>query len=251
MKERLADYINAIEYLKKNDFSKDQQQIKVLLEKAEAIKALQKRYKNGDEVEIYEIPGEVTPDDLFGISARDRIKKFQNYMAFVNKTMNELKLVGGNNFKIFNATKSHTAKENYQKSITLFKTQAALKKTFVDLAKNRWQPMPELQKITESFPNVQENGVALTAIKTKIFIPDELRNDKKFYYIVELWEADSLLKATKVPNKNEEQVASIEVDLGHHKNLSILKILIKVMIGRCILSDVTEETFDVKLLGFK
>lgn len=42
--------------------------------------------------------------------------------------MNELKVIGGHNFKIFNEVKNSTAKENYERSIKLFKKQTALRK---------------------------------------------------------------------------------------------------------------------------
>lgn len=81
MEKRLKEYINAIEYLKKNNPTKNQDNIMEILKKAELVKKLQKR----DDVEVYEIPGEVTPDEILGISAQDRIKKFRLITEHVTK----------------------------------------------------------------------------------------------------------------------------------------------------------------------
>lgn len=193
MDKRLKDYINAIEYLKKNNLSKDQKAILELLGRAETIKKLQKR----DDVDIYDIPGEVTPDDILSISQKDRLKKFQAITTHVNKTMNDLKTIGGNNFKIFNATKNATAKENYDKSIALFKRQAQLKKDLVELAKNRWQPLPEIQAITEIFPDPKKSGeidASVNEVKIKLTVPESFQHNSKYYYKFKWMDEDDILK---------------------------------------------------------
>ena len=128
MEKRLRDWIDAIEYLKKNNLSKDQKTLLNILDRAEQIKKLQKRHNKDGDVELHEIPREIIPDDILGFTIKQRIDKFQNINKLISKSMNELKLIGGHNFKIFNEIKNKVAKENYERSIKLFKKQAALKK---------------------------------------------------------------------------------------------------------------------------
>lgn len=102
LEKRKKEYINAIEYLKKNNLSKDQKAIFAILEKAEKVKKLMKN----DEVDIYEIPGPIVPDEILGISNAEKVKKFQTIINIINKSINNLKIIGGNNFKEYNHTKN-------------------------------------------------------------------------------------------------------------------------------------------------
>lgn len=250
LKQRLAEYINAIEYLKKHNLTKDQKRIYEILERAETVKKLQKR---GD-VELYEIPGEVTPDDLLGISSMDRIKKFQAITNHINKTMNELKLIGSNNFKIHNATKNSTAKENYDRSIALFKKQAQLKKDMVELAKNRWQPLPELQTITEIFTDVKKSGefdASISNLNVKLTVPESFQNVGKYYYKFKWMDEETALKKKKVNNKGGEVESSHPIDFGHHKKLQNLKVVIKIKHWRCGIFDKTVNNFETNLALLK
>ena len=254
LEKRFTEYINAIEYLKKNNLSKDNKTIMAILEKAEYIKKLQKKRKRDEEVEIYKVPGEVQPDDILGISSKDRIKKFQILTTHVNKTMNDLKMIGSNNFKIFNSTKNATAKENYERSVALFKKQAQLKKDLVELAKNRWQPMPDIQTITENFTDVKKTGginASVTNVNIKLMIPDGFRNNRKFYYKFKWMDENQTLKKVKVDNKGEEQEKSFEIDFGHHTKLSDLKIAIKVKQSSFLVFNKTLHVFDTNLAAFK
>ena len=220
MKARLGDYINAIEYLKKHNLSKDQKNILNILDKAEQIKKLQKRMKNGDDVEVYEIPGEITPEDLFGFNIKERIDKFQKYNNIIDKSMNELKTIGGNNVKIFNTTKNPTAKENYEKSIEQFKKQAELKKKFIALAKNKWQPLPEVQVVSEMFTDVHKSGevdLSITGVNVKLDIPEDFSGNSKYSYKFKWMDGNNALKKKKIPNNGESQEASYKIDFGHHK----------------------------------
>lgn len=117
LEKRKKEYINAIEYLKKNNLSKDQKAIFAISEKAELVKNLQKR----DDVDLLDIPAPVIPDELFGMTSSERSKKYQVIINIVNKTINNLKIIGSNNHKVYNSTKNKIAKENYEKSIFLFK----------------------------------------------------------------------------------------------------------------------------------
>ena len=128
IKVRLSECIDAIEYIKKNDLSKDQKSIKAILEKAEQIKKLQKRHEKDEDVEINEIPREVIPDDIFGFTLKQRLEKFQTIIKFIQKSMIELKMIGSYNFKILSDVKNPAAKENYERSIKLFKKQSNLRK---------------------------------------------------------------------------------------------------------------------------
>jgi len=240
--------------LKKYNLSKDQKAIFAILERAELIKKLQKRQKKDGDVEIYEIPGEVTPEDLLGISSVDRVKKFQTLNSIITTTMNELKMIGGNNFKIFNASKNQTAKENYDRSVELFKKQAQLKKDLVDLAKNRWQPMPECQTIKEHFTDVKKAGdfhASATNVNVKITIPEGFRNNSKYSYKFKWMDGDNPLKKTKVPNKGEEQEAMHKIDFGHHQKLGDLKVVIKIKQRSFGIFEKTANTFDTNLATFK
>lgn len=250
MNKRFSEYLNAIEYLKKNNLSKDNKAIMNILERAETIKKLQKKKK----VDLYEIPGEVTPDDILGMSSIDRIKRFQAVTNHVTKTMNELKIIGSNNFKIFNATKNTTAKENYDKSIALFKKQAQLKKDLVDLAKNRWQPLPEFQSVTEIFTDVKKSGevdASKNDVHIKLTIPEAFQDVGKYYYKFKWMDEEAALKKLKVPNKGEEQDKAFTIDFGHHKKLSSLKVVVKIKLWRCGLFDKTVNTFETNLALLK
>jgi hypothetical protein len=231
MEDRIKDYINAIEYLKKNNLSNDQTAIFELLQRAETVKKLQRR----DDVEIYDIPGEVTPDDILGISQKDRLKKFQAITTHVNKTMNDLKLIGSNNFKIYNATKNGTSKENYDKSIALFQKQAQLKKDLVELAKNRWQPLPEVQSITEIFTdpiNAGEIDASVGEVKIKLTVPESFQNNNKYYYKFKWMDEDDILKKMKVKNNEAELERGFKIDFGHHKKFSSLTCTVKIKVWR-------------------
>lgn len=254
MKSRLKEYINAIEYLKKHNLSKDQKAIYNILDRAEKVKKLQKKYDKGNDVEIYEIPGEVTPEDLLGLSSSERIKKFQTLTTHVNKTMNELKLIGSSNFQIFNATKNHTAKDNYDRSIALFRKQAQLKKDLVGLAKNRWQPLPELQSVTEVFTDVKKTGeidASVSEVQVKMKVPDDFQNLGKFYYKFKWMDGEDTIKKIRVNNKGEEVEAGYAVDFGHHKKFSNLKVVIKVKQWRCGIFDKTVNLFETNLTALK
>lgn len=254
LSKRMNEYINAIEYLKKNNLSKDQKAIFAILERAETAKKLQKRQKKNEDVELYEIPAEVSPDDILGMSGTDRIKRFQAYTNHITKTMNELKLIGSNNFKIFNATKNATAKENYERSITLFKKQDQLKKDLVELAKNRWQPIPELQYITENFTDVKKAGefnADVTGVNIKLTIPEDFQNNSKYFYKFKWMDDDTTLKKVKVDNKGAEQERKFEIDFGHHQKLSDLKIAVKIKQSSFLVFNKTLHIFDTNLAGFK
>jgi hypothetical protein len=228
MKKRMDEYINAIEYLKKHNLSKDNKLILNILSRAEKIKKLQ---KHADDVEIIDIPAEVTPEDLIGITRENRIKKFQVLIQKITKTMNELKTIGGNNFKVFNATKNATAKDNYERSIALFKKQADLKKDFMALAKNRWQPIPELQSITEVFSDPKLlSGIdsAVGNVHIKLTIPENMQNVGKYYYKFKWMDEDTPLKKIKINNKGEEVEKDLAIDFGHHKRFANLKAVVKI-----------------------
>jgi hypothetical protein len=250
MKKRLSDYINAIEYLKKHNITKDDSVIKGLMEKAREVKDMQKR---GD-VEIYDIPGEVTPEDILGLSREERIKRFQVYTLKANKTAGQLKDIGQKNFKIFNTTKNPTAKENYDRSIALFKKQMALKKDLLELAKNRWQPIPEFQLITEVFTDVTKTGevdAAVSKVNVKLQIPEEFQNVGKYYYKFKWMDDEDPIKKMKVNNKGDEVEKSHPIDFGHHKRFASLKVVIKIKLWRCGFFDKTVNTFETNLSMLK
>ena len=203
---------------------------------------------------MYEIPGEITPEDLFGFSIKDRIEKFQKYNTIVDKSMNELKMIGGNNFKIFNTTKNPTAKENYEKSIELFKKQGELKKKFLTLAKNKWQPLPEVQVISEMFTDVQKAGevdLSITGVNVKLEISENFRDISKYSYKFKWMDGNDEIKKMKVPNSGEVQERVHKIDFGHHKKLSDLKVVIKIKYWRLGLFDKTVNTFETNLAQLK
>lgn len=140
-------------------------------------------------------------------------------------------MIGSNNHKIFAATKNLTAKENYEKSITLFKKQMQLKKDLVELAKNRWQPVPEIQTITEIFPDVTKTGGIdgdINEVMIKLQIPENFQNIGKYYYKFKWMDEDDPLKKMKVNNKGEEVEKGYKIDFGHHKKFSDLKVCVKI-----------------------
>lgn len=217
--KRLKEYINAIEYLKKNNLSKDQKAVLSILDKAEFVKKLQKK----GEVDLYDIPAAITPEDLLGVSNQQRVKKYQTIINIIGKTANNLKIIGSNNFKIFNNTKSKIAKDNYDKAILLFKKQTELKKDLLQLAKNRWQPIPELQKTVENFPSANDGDLDEAEVKIKLAIPETFRKQSKYYFKFKWMEDDLDLHKIKVPNKGEEVEHGYSIDFGHHKKFSALK----------------------------
>ncbi|CAI2360065.1 unnamed protein product [Moneuplotes crassus] len=102
MEDRLKEYLNAIEYLRKNTLSSDQSAILAILERAEKVKQLQEK----DNMNVFEIPNPVTPDDLMGMSIQQRIRKYQVIINVVTKTIQALEAIGKKNLRIMEEKKS-------------------------------------------------------------------------------------------------------------------------------------------------
>mmetsp|Transcript_32661 Transcript_32661/g.32020 ORF Transcript_32661/g.32020 Transcript_32661/m.32020 type:complete len:395 (+) Transcript_32661:46-1230(+) len=228
MEERMKEYINAIEYLKKNNLSKDQKAILAILERAERIKKLQKR----DDVDLFEIPDPVTPEDLIGVTPQERVKKYQTLVNIINKTANNLKIIGSNNFNIFKKTNNKLAKDNYDKSIFLFKKQNELKADLLKLAKNKWQPMPELTTSVENFPDPKGADLEESEVKIKLNIPEDFQNVGKYYYKFKWMDDEDNLKKIKAKNKGDVVEVGHTIDFGHHKKFAALKCVVKIRLWR-------------------
>jgi len=247
LEKRKKEYINAIEYLKKNNLSKDQKAIFAILEKAELVKNLQKR----DDVDLLDIPAPVIPDELFGMTSAERSKKYQVIINIVNKTINNLKIIGSNNHKVYNSTKNKIAKENYEKSIFLFKKQTQLKADLLKLFKNRWQPIPELQSTVENFPNPAGADFSEGEVVIKMNIPEDFQNVGKYYYKFKWMDDEENLKKIKVKNSGEVVEKGYAIDFGHHKRFSSLKVVIKISQWRCGFFDKTLFAWGTNLSQIK
>lgn len=247
MEERLREYINAIEYLKKNNLSKDQKAILAILERAEKVKKLQKR---GD-VDVFEIPAPIVPEDLLGMSIQARVKKYQTLVNIINKTANNLKIIGSNNFNVFKKNKNKVAKENYDKAIFLFKKQNQLKADLLKLAKNKWQPMPEISTQVESFPDPKGTDLEESEVKVKLTIPEDFQNIGKYYYKFKWMDDDQDIKKIKVNNKGEVIELGHNIDFGHHKKFSALKVVIKIRHWRWGFFDKTKFVWENNLMALK
>lgn len=149
---------------------------------------------------------------------------------------------------------NETAKENYDRSVELFKKQIQLKKTFDGLVKNRWQPLPEVQSVTEVFTDVQQSGemdMFSTEVFIKLGIPEKFREIGKYFYRFKWMDGKETLKRIDVKNKEEEQTASYKIDFGHHKLLSSLKVVVKIKRKKFCGPAQTMSEFETNLTGFK
>lgn len=90
--KRLKNYVNAIHYIKQNLISKPNfSDIKNnLLKNAELAHKIKKELQDGDDTNVFRIPPDVSPFDLFGISENDRLKKLQALISKITKLNNAL-----------------------------------------------------------------------------------------------------------------------------------------------------------------
>lgn len=96
------------------------------------------------------------------------------------------------------------------------------------MAKNRWQPIPELQKTVENFPNSDGMDLSESEVKVKLNIPENFQNIGKFYYKFKWMDDEENLKKIKINNSGEVVEKGYAIDFGHHKKFSSLKVVIKI-----------------------
>lgn len=157
LKERLINYKQAIEYCRHIGQKKDL--VKDLLTKAELIKQFIDTYDKITEDNqldlIFKLPRDITPEDVLGESKKP---EFLKYVQYIEKLIPTIQKERVRNMNIFKKQKDPISKENYQKLTKLVEEQEEIKEKLMELAGNRWQPLPEIHVAETHFPNSEDSG---------------------------------------------------------------------------------------------
>ena len=95
------------------------------------------------------------------------------------------------------------------------------------------------------------SDLAVNTVHIKIEIPEQFRDNSKYYYFFIWLDGDEVLKKITVTNKGEQREASHKIDFDHHKKLSSLKAWIKIEYRKWWMFNDTVQTFETNLFGFK
>ena len=257
VKNKLFDYKNAYYYFINNNLS---------LRAEEAAKKLSylfsenKKIENGEDINEFELPIDITPDFICGYSSderfikyRDLIKEISNKKTSLSDSLNEL-ISKFNNYSKKEIEKHEAA---IKKVLTEKKNQieiyTKLIRKLVEDQKNPWIPCPigqtiyEVEKVEVTNPDVVKDQI-------KIYFGKNTYLKKDYYLYVTLQASDKKVFNEYVYAETDDcynKTLTFNLDPSDFKNIHRKNLEISVYKPRFLISAKLKTKFTIKLADLK
>ncbi|CAI2385166.1 unnamed protein product [Moneuplotes crassus] len=234
---RMDDYIRAIKYATKYD----PLSVEKLLQKAEKLKKLKNEGNLEGEVDkltllkygISDLTPQEISEKLFCKSEGERRKKILEWIGDNKKSMELLRIKGLN----FNQKGTPIGKKNAKTAVEEFKQLDEERKIMVDIAKDKWHPLPVVseqdiifEKDIRAKEEHKESCVKNddeTLIVVSLTIPQEFRKKKGVTFLFSVTHRDKKIQQITKRVKGSEMECTFSIDSAIAKRPSALRIVVR------------------------